>query len=206
MIELWGNADSVNVQKVAWCCEELALPYRRIDAGRHFGVVDTPEFRALNPHGLVPTIRDGPVVVWESNAIVRYLCAKFAPGTLWPTDVAQRAVADGWMDWSNGNLWPSLVPLFRAFHRMPAERRDPDFVASQTAEAARELAVLDAHLGQQPYVAGGRLTMADFVLAPPVWRWYALPLERAALHALRAWFDRLSARPAFRQVVLQPLA
>ena len=73
MLTLWGNADSVNVQKITWACDELSVPVHRIDAGRHFGVVDTPAFRALNPNVLVPTIDDDGVVVWESGTILRYL-------------------------------------------------------------------------------------------------------------------------------------
>ncbi len=56
-----------------------ALPYRRIDAGMQFGVNDTPEYKAMNPTGLIPTIDDDGYVLWESNVIVRYLAAKHAP-------------------------------------------------------------------------------------------------------------------------------
>ena len=128
MITIWGNADSVNVQKILWCCEELALPYRRIDAGRHFGVVNTEAFRKLNPNRLVPTIDDAGFVLWESNAILRYLAARYSEGVLWPTDSLERAKSDRWMDWSLTTLWPSLVPLFRAFMRTPEANRDQNAI------------------------------------------------------------------------------
>ena len=94
MLVIWGRKNSVNVQKVLWCCEEMNLAYRRIDAGGAFGVVNTAAYRNLNPNGLVPTIEDNGLVLWESNAIVRYLAAKHAPGALWPDDIRTRADAD----------------------------------------------------------------------------------------------------------------
>lgn len=205
MLKIWGNADSVNVQKVLWCCEELGVAYERIDAGRHFGVVDTPAFRALNPNGLVPTIEDGAVVVWESNTIVRYLAAKHGAGTLWPLDPAARADADRWLDWSNETLWPALRPLFRAFMRTPAERRDAAQVEADRQALLPELKILDGHLARQPHAGGDRFTMGDIALGCAVWRWFALPIERVALPGVERWFERLAKREAFCKVVMLPL-
>lgn len=206
MLTIWGNADSVNVQKVLWCCEELGLPYERIDAGRHFGVVDTPAFRALNPNGLVPTIDDEGFIVWESNTIVRYLAAQYGAGRLWPEDAKQRANADRWVDWANSTLWPALVPLFRAFMRTPADRRDSAAIEQARQETLAELRVLDAHLAEHAYVGGNVFTMGDIALGPAVWRWFALPIERVPLPHLQRWFDALAERPAYRRVVMQPLS
>ena len=125
MLVIWGRDNSVNVQKALWVAEEIGLPYRRIDAGGAFGVVDTPEYRRLNPNGLVPTIDDDGFILWESGAIVRYLAAKHSPGTLWPTDLRVRAEADRWMDWKNTTFWPAIRPLFWNLIRTPVEQRDP---------------------------------------------------------------------------------
>ena len=82
MMTLWGRKSSINVQKVLWVLAELGLikgrDFERIDAGLHFGVNKTPEFLALNPNGLVPTLRDGDLMLWESNSILRYLAHKYA--------------------------------------------------------------------------------------------------------------------------------
>ncbi len=205
MLKLWGNADSVNVQKVMWCCEELAIPYERIDAGRHFGVVGTPPFRAMNPNGLVPTIDDDGFVVWESNAIVRYLAGKHAAGTLWPADLHERTRADMWMDWANSELWPTMVPLFRAFMRTPPAQRDAAAIEAARQQTLDVLRILDGRLAQAPYVAGSEFTMGDIAVGCGAWRWFALPIERPALPALQQWFERLALRPAYRKVVMQPL-
>lgn len=207
MLTLWGNADSVNVQKVLWCCEEAGIAYRRIDAGRHFGVVDTPAFRALNPNGLVPTIEDEDgLVVWESNAIVRYLAARYASGSLWPLDARVRSHADRWMDWTNSTLWPALVPLFRAFMRTPADRRDPAAIETARLESLHALQILDHALRDRVHVAGDDFTMGDIALGCAVWRWFALPIQREPLQHLQRWFDGLAARAACRKVVTLPLS
>ena len=205
MLKLWGHADSVNVQKVLWCCEEIGLPYQRIDAGRHFGVVGTPGFRRLNPNGLVPTIDDDGYVLWESNAIVRYLAAKHAPGTLWPVDVRARADADRWMDWANSTLWRTLVPLFRAFMRTPEAQRDAAAIEAARQESIEVLEILDAQLASGGFVGGAVFTMGDIAVGCAVWRWMALPVERPALVHLQRWFDQLATRAAYRKVVMQPL-
>ncbi len=205
MLKIWGNADSVNVQKVLWCCEEAGIAYQRIDAGRHFGVVNTPEFARLNPNRLVPTIDDDGFVVWESNTILRYLAAKHAAGTLWPTEPAARADADRWVDWANSTLWPALVPLFRAFMRTPEDQRDVQAIERDRLEAIEVMAILDAHLARHAYVGGGVFTMGDIATGCAAWRWMALPIERPDLPHLQRWFDLLAARPAYRRVVMLPL-
>ncbi len=206
MLKIWGNADSINVQKVLWCCEEIGIDYQRIDAARHFGIINTPAFRALNPNGLVPTIDDAGFVVWESNTIVRYLAAKHAAGTLWPTDVKDRAHADRWMDWSNSTLWPTMVPLFRAFMRAPEAQRDARAIEAVRLETIDVLEILDGRLKSSEYVGGANFTMGDIAAGCAAWRWMKLPVERPALTNLQRWFDALCERAAYRKVVMLPLS
>jgi glutathione S-transferase len=82
MLKIWGRLSSVNVQKVVWCCDELGLAYERVDAGGKFGINDTPEYLAKNPNGLVPTVEEDGFVLYESNAIVRWLSARDARARL----------------------------------------------------------------------------------------------------------------------------
>ena len=81
MRRLWGRVNSVNVQKVLWGLDEIGLPYERIEAGGAHGVVEDAAYRALNPNGLVPTLQEDDFVLWELNAILRYL-AEAHGGTL----------------------------------------------------------------------------------------------------------------------------
>lgn len=205
MLKIWGNADSINVQKVLWCCEEIGLAYERIDAGRHYGVVNTAAFRRLNPNGLVPTIEDDGFVVWESGSVLRYLAAKHASGSLWPEDVVARADADRWIDWSNSTLWPAMVPIFRAFLRTPEHERDDNLVEAARRETLDAMHILDAQLEGRAFVGGERFTMGDIALGCAVWRWMTLPIERDELPQVQRWFDALSKREAYRKVVMLPL-
>src|SRR3546814_17643549 len=77
--------------KVLWACDEMGVPYEREDIGGPFGGNDTPEYRAKNPMGLVPTLDHDGFVLWESQAIVRYLAVLYGQGTPWPEDPRQRS-------------------------------------------------------------------------------------------------------------------
>ena len=205
MLVIWGRANSVNVQKVLWCCEEMLLPYERIDAGGTFGIVNTPRYRSLNPNGLVPTIDDEGFVLWESNAIVRYLAAKHAPGSLWPQDLKARADADRWMDWMQTTFWPAIRTLFLGLVRVAPDQRDPRAIEESRLKTAEVLGVLDAHLQTGGYLAGEAFTMGDIVLGCGIWRWMALPIERPPLANVQRWFDTLARRPAYQKTVMLPL-
>ena len=86
MLKIWGRDTSSNVQKVVWTCAELGIPFERVDWGGPFGGNKDPHYLALNPNGLVPTVEDGGLVVWELNTIIRYLCAKHGGERLHPKD------------------------------------------------------------------------------------------------------------------------
>ncbi len=205
MLKIWGNVDSVNVQKVLWCCEELNLPYECVDARKHFGTLNSPAFKALNPNALMPTIDDNGYVVWESNTIVRYLAATYANAKLWPADAKARADTERWMDWANSTLWPTMLPLFRAYMRTPAADRDAATIEAARLATIKILEILDAHLSATKFVGGDVFTMGDIAVGCAVWRWFVLPIERPNLLNLQRWFDALATREAYRKVVMQPL-
>jgi glutathione S-transferase len=205
MLRIWGRINSVNVKKALWAAEELGLKYERIDAGMKFGVVDTPEYRKLNPNGLVPTIEDDGFVVWESHAIVRYLAAKYGAGTLWPVDPRTRADSDRWMDWAI-TLGATFRTAFWGMVRTPPEKRDPKAIEESRQKTAELLKVADQWLVARAYVAGDRLTMGDIPLGCHVQLWFNAPIERPALPNLQAWYERLCARPAYAKVVNLPLS
>jgi glutathione S-transferase len=206
VLRIWGRSNSINVQKVLWCCEELDVPYDRVDVGGPFGGNREPEYLRLNPNGLVPTISDGGLVLWESNAIVRYLAARHGMGTLCPEDLAARADADRWMDWQLGTLWADFRPAFVGLVRTPPEERDRASIAAAIGQTAGNLALLDAHLAGRDYVTGPSLTMADIPLGVTAYRWFALDVERPAMPNLEAWYERLRARGPYSATVLSPLS
>jgi glutathione S-transferase len=204
MITLWGRKNSINVQKALWCIEELGLAYERIDAGRGYGVTDTPEYRRMNPNGLVPTIEDDGFVLWESNAIVRYLCSKHSAGELCPADPKVRADADRWMDWQATAFTPAFGPIFHGLVRTPGSRTGGEI---DTALAASEgfAAILDARLADRRYVAGDTFTMGDFPPGAAAFRWLNLPIERQPRPNLERYVSDILTRPAARKVLILPL-
>ncbi len=197
MLTLWGRANSSNVMKVIWLLEELGLPYERIDAGGNFGRTTTPEYRAMNPTGLVPTLVDGDFTLWESNAILRYICDAYAPESpFWPRAPRARANIDRWMDFLFTLGRPQTV-VFWGLVRTPPERRDNAAIETAISEAGRLWAILDAELAHHPFLAGDTLTLADMAYGPHLHRWFWFPIERPDAPHLRAWYERLLARPAY---------
>ena len=206
MLTIWGRTNSINVQKVLWCCDELGLAYSRIDVGRGFGCTDTAEYLALNPNGLVPTLDDDGFVLWESNAIVRYLSARYGEGTLCPTEPRERFGGESWMDWQATTLWPALRPLFLGLVRTPLEDRRPEVLETSQGETERALRILDARLAEQAFAGGPRFTMADIPVGVTAHRWFALDIRRPDLPCLKRWYDELTERPAFQRHVMKPLS
>ncbi len=199
MIKLWGRKTSINVQKVMWTLAEAGEPYERIDAGGTFGRVDTPEFQAMNPNKLVPVLDDGGFHLWESNAIVRYLCSKYGAGTLAPADLQQRACADQWMEWASTSLYPDIISVvFWGLIRTPAAERNTEAIRASVKRAGERLGVLDGHLAGRPYILGDQLTMADIGAGILMYRYYSLAIERPKLPNVTAWYERLKARPHYQ--------
>jgi glutathione S-transferase len=202
VLEIWGRKNSFNVQKVLWCCEELEVPFRRHDAGGHFGVTGEDEYRARNPTGLVPTISDDGFTLWESNTIVRYLAAKHGAGSLWPEGPGERALAEKWMDYQLGTFFPAFKDALLGLVRTPPEQRDEEKIEASVRGTAGVLPVLDGHLGEHDYVAGSSLTVGDVALGSLVYRWLELDIDRPDLPSLQAWHERLAERPAYQKTVM----
>ena len=114
MLKLWGRVNSSNVKKVRWTCAELDIPYERVDAGLHFGVVNSDEYRAMNPNGMIPVIDDDGFVLWESNAIVRYLCAKNPKSALLARRPAHPGVCRPLDGMAEHHHWPPDWPTLHA--------------------------------------------------------------------------------------------
>jgi glutathione S-transferase len=207
MITIWGRANSVNVQKLLWCCDELVLPYERIDAGLHFGRNTEPEYLAMNPTGRVPTLVDGDFVLWESNSILRYLVMEYAPASpLYPSEPKQRASIDRWLDWSLSTLQPAERPVFWSIVRTPAAERDEAKLAADIAAVTQLWKLVDTHLQGRFFLEGEKCTLADIVIGSYAKRWFGLDgVERPPLPNLERWYSRLATRTGFKKYVDFPL-
>ena len=206
MLKIWGRISSINVRKVVLTAQLLELPFDRIDAGATFGITKTPGYLARNPNALVPTLEDDDFVLWESNAVVRYLCAKHPEAGLYPHDLRTRFDAERWMDWQQTTLNGAGREAFIQFFRMPPDKRNLQAIAASEAATQPLLALLDAHLAQRPFMAGERLTMADIPIACEMHRWWGLPLRHAEHPHLRRWYEGMRQRPAARGALDVPLS
>jgi glutathione S-transferase len=201
VLKIWGRLSSINVRKVVLAAQFLGIPFERIDAGHEFGIVRTPEYLARNPNALVPLIEDDGFELWESNVIVRYLCARHSPGRLYPEELAARFDAERWMDWQQTTINPAGRTAFIQLVRTPADQRDAALIAKSVAATEPLMAILDHHLSRRSFMAGDSLTMADIPLACEIHRWHGLPLERPGRPHLQRWYDGMLAQPAAHGVL-----
>ena len=210
MRTLLGRANSSNVMKVICLLEELGLPYERRDVGGAFGGTDTPEYLAMNPNKVVPTLveqgPEGDFVLWESNAILRYLADTHAAGThWWPADARQRALIGQWMDWQHTVLGAPMTVVFWNLVRFAPEKRDMAAVEAATAKLCGIYGILDAVLTRRDFVAGPEVTPADIAIGAHAHRWFSFAIDRPAMPGLEAWYRRMLDRPAYRTHVAVPM-
>ena len=206
MPKLWGRFSSINVQKVAWCLDEIGLDYEHVDAGGAFGIVGTPEYRRLNPNGLVPVLEDDGFTLWESNAIVRYLASEHPAAGLWPSGLRERASADRWMEWQSATANPLMRNAFTGLIRTPPEQRDAGAIARSVASFERMVAILDEALAGTLFLAGDGFSVADIPAGLMIHRWRGMPVERQDRPNVAAWYDRLAGRPGAARILALPVS
>ena len=202
MIQVWGRRNSANVQKVLWALEELDVPYRRENVGGSFGGNRDADFLAMNPMGLVPVIRDGDVTMFESNAIVRYLAARFRPGVLRPDDHRHLAMAEQWMEWQHNAFGAAVGSIFMNTVRAAADKRNATVVADAEKRAGEALRIADAHLARHDWFAGPAFSYGDIVMGVFLWRYMGLDIVRPAMPHVAEWLEALEGRESFRAAVM----
>ena len=203
MLEIWGRPYSSNVIPVIWTANELGLKYTLQLAGGSFGKLDTQQYAHINPNRMIPAIRDGNFALWESLAIVRYLCDHYGADNLSPADPQTRAIADQWMEWSASKAFAPVIYLFFATVRTQPADRDLAKIAVLRDEANEALIILDAHLADRPYVCGDRFTMGDIPLGCVAYRYFNVDVDRPALPNVEAWYQRLAERAPYRDHVMR---
>ncbi|MEM9146539.1 MAG: glutathione S-transferase family protein [Pseudomonadota bacterium] len=203
MITVLGRATSSNVQTAMWALAEVGCEVTRVDVGGAFGGLNTPEYRAMNPNGRIPVMKDGDLVLWESAAILRYLGARYGSEAFWPADPAVRARLDMWAEWIKTTFAQAFnYGVFWQMVRTPSAERDMAQIA-RNIEAVKPLALmLDARLGEDPYLGGSELCFADVMVGHQLYRYYALDFDKAATPRLDAYYTRLTERPVYAEHVM----
>lgn len=201
MLTVWGRNNSTNVKKVLWCLEELAIPYQRIDAGGQYGKLRDPQYRALNPNGLIPCLQDEDFILWESNTIVRYLAAKYGQNMLYLADHQQRASAEKWMDWASSSVVSPFKVVFIGLVRTPPDQQDKVKIDQGIAQLNTLMLIADHTLGKQAYLSGDQFGIGDIPLGCLAYAWFNLSIERPELPHLQHWYQSLTQRAAFQKVI-----
>ena len=202
MITIYGRANSINVRKVLWLCEDIDVKFERLDYGRGFKDANSPELLALNPHAMVPVVVDGKTAIWESNTCLRYLNGKYGTEDIYPKDVTARAQVDQWMDWQLGHFQPAITPIFFARHLKNPDVT-PEAVKAAIERTGKMMKILSDQIdGAGGHIAGPKITLADYAIGPGVHRWYTLVPETAKMPPLEAYYKRLSERPGYKKFVL----
>lgn len=198
MLKILGKASSINVRKVLWLCDELDIPFRREDWGDGFRSTHEAEFLALNPNAMVPVIQEGDFVMWESNAIIRYLANAHGGEWLYPQQPRDRAPVDQWIDWQATELNTSWRYAFMALVRNSPAHQDPRLIAAACKGWSFTMGILNQQLEKTGhFVAGKAFTLADIPLGLSVNRWYETPMDHPDLPAVRAYYERLTERRAY---------
>jgi glutathione S-transferase len=198
MLKIYGRANSINVRKVLWMCEEIGQPFEREDWGRGFRPTSEPEFMKVSTFGVVPVVVDDGFVLRESNTIVRYLANKHGRSDLYPADPRQRATAEQWMDWAFTDLYTGVRPVFLGLVVKMAGIT-PQAIAEGAQEWERQMQRLDQHLAQSgPYVAGAKFTVGDIPVGLVVNRWFSIAFDKPKLATLEAYYDRVGERAGYR--------
>jgi glutathione S-transferase len=201
MLKIYGRNTSSNVQKAMWAIGELNLEYERLDVGGAFGKNKEPDYLAMNPNGLVPTMVEGDFVLWESNSIIRYLARIYGAGTLEPSGQKEIALASQWMDWQLTVVGPVFFAAFWGLIRTPAEKRDMAAITASQQKTVDAMKMLDAQLGRTAYVAGDRFSMGDIPVGVISYRIRQLCPDRPNMPHFERWYAAIEKRQAFQDQV-----
>ena len=202
MLRILGRANSFNVRKVLWVCDELGIAFEREDWGRGYRRTDDPAFLSVNPIGLVPAVVEDGNILRESNTIVRYLATKHGTDEIYPRDPLQRAQVEQWMDWANYETSISLRGAFLGGVLNEPPWNNPWFVEQGRRQITKEVGQLDRHLSEVgPYVTGAAFTIGDIPIGLVVNRWFHLNFDRPSYPSVERYYEQLSERPPYRRHV-----
>lgn len=204
MLKVWGRKTSSNVQAVMWCIAELGLEYERFDVGHRFGGTDTDDFYALNPNRTVPVLRDGDdPAIWETGAILRYLCNRYGASPFWPEDLVARTQVDKWAEWAKLNIAVGFtVPIFWRVVRTAPLQRDPDAIDAAVDALGVKLQIAERRLSENSFLAGPDLTLADIQFGHLLFRYFDIDIERPAFPAVETYYQNLTQNPHYAEHVM----
>lgn len=202
-MNLYAHPYSNAARRVQMLCEECEIPYTYQTVDLMSGAQYAPEFLAINPNGKVPAIEDDGFMLWESNAIMRYLADKHGASAWWPKDPATRAKVDQWLDWTQTRLGAEAGKLM--FNTMFAgENSDKQAIQSAKKWLEKILPVMDSALAKDAYLCGPSPTLADLAAVTSIAYLEMCQYDLAAYAHLGRWYAKMKERPSFSATVPAP--
>jgi glutathione S-transferase len=198
---LHGFPMSPNTRRALLALEEVGADHRLEPVDLMTGQQKSEAYRKLNPTARVPTLVDGDVVLWESNAILVYLADKF-PGRLFAgTTPAERGDVARWMFMNASHLSPALARIFAHTIRLPEDQRIPRVAEESRGEVDRSLGAIELHLKQtgREFLAGS-FGIADLSVAPSLGFAPMLGVSIDGYPSVAAWQARVQSRPSWKKV------
>ncbi|MBR7800093.1 glutathione S-transferase family protein [Undibacterium fentianense] len=204
MLKILGKTSSINVRKVLWTCALLEFPFELQEYGAGTaGSVNSPEFLAMNPHGMVPVLIDQGRILIESNSICRYLASQAGRSDLLPQVPFARAQVERWMDWQISDLNNAWRYAFMGLVRQSSDHQDLYLIRQSRDQWNQSMTLLEKHMevSGQEYLIGATFSLADVVIGLSVHRWRSTPMEKPDLPALECYFARLANQAGFAEFV-----
>ena len=190
---------SINRRKGLWTADLIGTEYETELWGKPHRDPQEPEYLKLNPNALVPVIIDHGFVLWESNAIMRYLADTRRSG-LWPIAPQERALVDQWLTWQVAELNASWSYAMQALLRKNPAFTDETRIADSIKNWSARMAILEEQLTKGGgFAANGRLSIADLALALSTHRWFSTPFDKPHLPAVSDHYSRLRETPEGRK-------
>lgn len=201
MLKIYHAPLSGPSNKVRMCANALQIDYEPIALDMRERQHKTPDYLAVNPFGKVPAIDDDGFYLFESNAIMKYLCRKQG-SDLYPDDLQAQAFVDQWCDFAASLLAPAFgrVVFNRIFAPMSGAQVNEESVADGLKFIGNYLPVIDERLAASTFIAGHEMTIADLAVLAVLDPSEACGVELSGFEALYKWREQLRAKPFYRAV------
>ena len=206
-MHIYADPITVNCRKVLAGLDFLQAPFERVHVDYFKGEQKEPAYTAINPNASVPAMKDGDLVLWESNAILQYAADKLGRDSAYPRDLRTRADINRWLLWESSSWFPSCYVFLveNCVKPLLGAQPDPAVLDAQAAQFHKLAGILDARLAGQPWVAGDQPTIADIALAAPMHMHAEQQLPLADHPNLKRWMtERVEALPCWHKTYVGP--
>lgn len=206
-MKIYADPITVNCRKVLAGLDFLGAPFERVHVDYFTGAHKGPEYTALNPNQSVPTLVDGDLVLWESNAILQYVADKVNNTSAYSLDPKKRADTNRWLLWESSSWFPSCYVYLveNCVKPLLGTSADPAVLAAQDANFHKLAGILDQRLSKSRWITGDQPSIADIAIAAPMHlhKEQKLPLDQHA--PLKRWLtEGIEKLPCWEKTYVGP--